>query len=266
MNPIVEPLLTSARTLAEEAPDSGSLGFNIFVYSAVIMAIILIFAEIAKKGVRKDGVWQGTPARIAEHAYLFIQKLATSLMGPAGKIYGPFLFAVWTFILVSNFFGLIVPVTPTADWSLNLAMAFICLGYVQYEGMRTRGVFGHVKHFAGPELKGALVLISVMLLVMESVSECFKIFSLSIRLFANIHGGHQLTEGLDGLTAVPLGGFLFPLEVLECIIQAFIWVILTATYIALVTPHAHGDHHGDDHGESADHAAIESAPADPAVA
>lgn len=248
MNPLIDPVLTSVRTIAEEAPNADTIGFWILLYSVAVMAIIAVFGAIAKKGVRKDGVWIGTPARIAEHCYLFVQKLATALMGPAGKIYGPFLFALWTFIIVSNFFGLIIGLTPTADWSLNLAMAFICLGYVQYEGIRTRGFFGHIIHFSGPKLKGGLVFISAMLLCMELVSECFKIFSLSIRLFANIHGGHQLTEGLDGLTALPLGGFLFPLEVLECIIQAFIWVILTATYLALVTPHAHAhDDHGTEH-------------------
>lgn len=266
MSPLLHSIALSLPRFAEVTGGDVSIGYYIFAYSALVMAIVLGFGVIARKGVRVNGAFTTIPARLAEHSVLFATGLATGMMGPRGKKYGPFLFALWSFILVGNFIGLVLNQTPTADWSLNVGMALVTMGYVQWEGMKMNGPVGHLWHFSGPKLKGFFIVISCLLLCIEIVSECFKLLSLSIRLFANIHGGHQMGEGLNSIAGIvmqnpehpsvlanilmhlPVEGLLFPLEVLDCVIQAFIWVILASTYISLVT-----SHEGDHESETQDH-------------
>jgi len=221
-----------------------NLGYLIFFYSALTMLVVFGFAYLAKKGIRKDGVWRGLPALLAEHVYLFLDNMATGMMGPRGRKYVPFLLALWYFIFIGNLFSLVFNQSPTADWSLNISMAVITMVYVQYEGIKANGVGGHLLHFSGPKLTGVLVLISVFLFMIEIVSELMKLFSLSIRLFGNIHGGHILISSLNGIVPVApiLGGLLLPIKLFTCVIQAFVWVLLTAVYLSLVTSHEEPDH------------------------
>ncbi len=270
MNPLLHSIALTFPRLADESGGEAYIGYYIFVYSALVMATILIFGAIAKKGIRTNGAWTTVPARLAEHSILFANGLATGMMGPRGKKYGPFLFGLWSFIFIGNLYGLILNQTPTADWSLNLGMALVTMGYVQFEGIKENGIGGHILHFSGPKMTGGFVIISGLLMIIEIISECFKLLSLSIRLFANIHGGHQLVTGLSSVPTImmhnpahptvlqfiieglPIGGLLLPLKVLACVIQAFVWVILTATYISLVTSH-------EDHSEEDSHDGIAEA-------
>ncbi len=98
---------------------------------------------------------------------------------------------------------------------------------MQWEGVRANGIFGHLRHFAGPKLVGVLVIISVLLFFIEVTSEVMKLMSLSLRLYGNIHGGHELVANLNHLVAIPLGshviylplggGILLPLKLMTAI-------------------------------------------------
>jgi F-type H+-transporting ATPase subunit a len=230
---------------------SEGIGWYIFFYVGLVMATIFIFFTIAKFGVTKR-VFQGLPAQSVEHMILFIDSIAIGVIGPSGRKYVPFFVALWSFIFVSNVLGLVFSYTPTAEWSLNISLAVITMVYVQWEGIRANGLFGHVKHFAGPKMFGVMILVSVMLFFIEIVSEAMKLFSLSIRLFGNIHGGHKVVDALNNVVqlpigahtvGLPLGGLLLPIKLLTAVLQAYVFVILSATYIALVTSHEHDDDH-----------------------
>ena len=155
----------------------------------------------------------------------------------------------WLVIFIGNLFSLFFPFAPTADLGFNLGMALIAIGYVQYEGIKANGLVGHLTHFAGPKLGPAFILLSVLLFFIELISELMKNISLSLRLFANIHGGHEAVVQMNSIGEnwlVPLGAFLLPLKVLTCVIQAMIFTLLTCVYLGLVTAH-HDDTH-DEHG------------------
>lgn len=235
------------------AAEKEEIGWNIFFYSGLVIVIVLIFATLAKKDL-KSRVYNYLPTRVAEHLFLFLEGLTTNVIGPHGKKYVPFLLALWTFIFVGNVMGLLLPATPTADWSLNISMAIITVVYVQYEGIKANGLLGHLKHFAGPKLPAAMVLISGLIFVVEIVSECMKLVSLSIRLYGNIEGGHIVRKSLDSIIAgIPLGGALLPIKFFTCLIQAFVWSILTCTYLSIATSHGHDDEHEGDHGDHGHH-------------
>ena len=90
--------------------------------------------------------------------------------------------------------------------------------------------------------------ITIMIFVIEIVSEVMKNVSLSLRLFGNIHGGHEAVVAMNKLGEsiyTPVGAFLLPVKILTCVVQALIFTLLTCVYLSLVT------HHEDDHGHEA---------------
>ncbi|MES1228302.1 MAG: F0F1 ATP synthase subunit A, partial [Armatimonadota bacterium] len=186
-----------------------------------------------------------------EHLYLFLENLVVGIIGAHGRKYIPMIVTFWLMIFVSNVVALFFATSPTADLSFNIALAVMAIMYVQWEGIKTNGFFGHFSHFAGPKMAGALILINVMLFAIELVSEMMKMVSLSLRLFGNIDGGHRAAEAMNALGEhmyIPFGAFLLPVKLLTAVVQALIFSLLVSVYLSLVTqPHHHDDEHGHGH-------------------
>ena len=270
MFPAIEslmPLLAAAAEHGkEEKPPLPVMGMAA-VYLGVLIAIgIVAFLINARNGYGVRGPKSG-PAKLAEHGYLFVEKIALSVIGSHGRQFLPFLITIWSVILVGNIAGLILHVSPTASMSFNLGMSLLTVGYVQYCGIRQNGLFGHLKHFAGPKLPANIAFVSVLIFMVEILSEFAKIISLALRLFGNIVGGKLVVKNLDDLSViigqdmlkiadfhieVPIGSVLIPIKLLTAIIQPFVWIMLTCVYLGMVThePHDHDDHHGPDAAHS----------------
>lgn len=236
------PFLVSAAGGAKG--EAHGIGWWIFAYSGLVVLIVIGFCALTKRGFRPR-TFLGLPAKLAEHLYLFLEGMARSVIGEHGRKYVPFLLSLWLFIFVANVLGLVFQFTPTADWSLNLSLAVATIIYVQYEGIRANGFFGHLRHFAGPKLPLNMFYISILLFVVEIVSEAMKLVSLSIRLYGNIEGGHIVKDSLDGMISfLPLGGVLLPIKFFTCVIQAYVFVVLACVYLNAVT------HHEEEHEEA----------------
>jgi F-type H+-transporting ATPase subunit a len=239
---------------------------GLLAYIGLVVAIIFILMSWAKKGIQprwfKQPMLQGF-----EQMYLFLEQMAVSVIGSHGRRYVPLLATFWMMIFVGNLVALFFPTSPTADLSFNLGMALISITFVQIEGIRVNGLFGHLSHFAGPKLGPAFFLLNVLLFCIEILSETLKNVSLSMRLYGNIDGGHRAADAMNQLghhiinlggleLSVPFGAFLLPVKLLTVVVQALIFTLLTCVYLSLVTSHDHGDEH---HGDAA--AAHETGPA-----
>jgi F-type H+-transporting ATPase subunit a len=253
------------------AGEHAPLVWGIFVYSGIVLLVVLALIAIAKSGFTRR-VFTNPIARMAEQLYLFAENLCVSVIGPHGRKYIPFIITLWLIIFFGNVIGLLLPHTPTADWSLNLGLALIVVGYVQWEGMSghyaaarargkdpiTSGVIGfftHLRHFAGPKLGWVMIPITLLIFAIEIISELIKILSLSVRLYGNISAGHTAKHTLDELGgSIPLGGLILPLEFLVSIIQAFVFVLLTCVYLSLATHHDE-EHHEEHETPAVAHAA-----------
>lgn len=229
---------------------------NVFGYFGFVLLVMFGTIYFAKKGVN-GRVFKGWLAGAAEQLYLFIENMVIGTMGPKGRKFMPFIMTFWLVIFFANVISLFFAHSPTADLSFNLGMAVISIGYVQYQGIKANGLFGHIKHFAGPKLGGPLVLISGMIFIIELLSEILKNLSLSLRLYGNIFGGHEAAEAISNLagsglgtllhvnlTWFPAGTLLVPIKLLACVVQAMIFSLLTCVYISLVTHHDHDEDHG----------------------
>ena len=214
----------------------------------IVFLLIILFALMAyaKKGLNVR-VFKNPVTSLFEQLYLFIENMCVNAIGQHGRKYIPMMMTFWMMIFVGNVVSLLFPYAPTADLSFNLGMALIAVCYVQYEGIKTNGVLGHLKHFTGPKLKGAMVVVSVLIFTIEIISELMKNVSLSLRLYGNIHGGHLAVEAMNNLgnkVYLPLGMLvLLLIKVLTCVVQALVFTMLTCVYLSLVT------HHEEEHPE-----------------
>lgn len=236
------------------AEHEGASFLGLMVYVLLTVAVIFGFIALAKKGF-KDRVFKKPVTQWAEQLYLFIEQMCVGTIGPHGRKYVPVIITFWMVIFVGNTIALFFPSSPTADLSFNLGMAIIAIGYVQVEGVKANGLFGHLSHFAGPKLGLALIPITLMIFVIEIISEVMKNVSLSLRLFGNIHGGHQAVEAMNALgqsVYIPVGAFLLPIKILTVVVQAMIFTLLTCVYLSLVTAH-HDDHEEHGHDMAAAH-------------
>lgn len=172
--------------------------------------------------------------------------LMTSMMPREKAIrFLPLVTAAAIFILISNLLGLVPGmVPPTQSFNTTLALGSVAFIYYNYHGIRTHGVVKYLKHFMGP-----MLALAPLMLVIELISHCVRPLSLGLRLMGNMFGDHQVLFIFMsfGLPLVPLP--ILALGTLVCIVQTVVFTLLFIVYIALaVEEHDHDDHGHEGHG------------------
>lgn len=115
---------------------------------------------------------------------------------------------------------------PTASLSTTAALALCVLVAVPYFGIEEQGLGGYLKSYVEP---------TFFMLPFNIISEFSRTLALAIRLFGNMMSGTMILAIL--LTITP---FLFPiamraLGLLTGMVQAYIFSILAAVFIAAAT-------------------------------
>lgn len=244
--------MLEARLLAaaEGGHHAGEWWAPIF-YSVLVCLIILVAARIAIAGFRAERVPRNPVSRLMDHVYRYIEDMCLNVIGPHGAKYIPLVMTVFLFIMLSNFLGLLGLMAPTSILGVTFGLAVTVVMYVQYEGIRANGLLGYVRHFFGPDMgipwwKGA-IFISLLLFGVEVISELAKMLSLSLRLYGNISGEHEVGIQLQKLVkigefGVPLHALLLPLGVFVSLVQALVFTMLTCVYLSLMTSHGEEEH------------------------
>ncbi len=221
----------------------------LFMNALVVAAVMIFFALAARKKL------EAVPRKLQNFAEAIVEginNLTVGIIGPGGERFTPLVGTVFVFILLMNLIGQIPGFhSPTANFSLTLALGLVVFVYVQYQGMKSNGVGGHIKHFAGP-----MPALSWLILPIELIGEIVKPFTLGIRLFGNIFGEDVIIIVLAGLSATALGIPGIPLQfpllllaLLTSVVQAMVFSILTCIYLAQVTHHEQSEEHGEGEGE-----------------
>ncbi|MDN5347029.1 MAG: F-type H+-transporting ATPase subunit a [Clostridia bacterium] len=187
----------------------------------IIMALLFLFFFWLSRNLRyfPRGV-QHIPELLLE----FFGNLLEEAMGKEGRRYLPLVATLFIFILSLNLAWLVPTMKPpTMDLSTTAAFGVTTIILVQLIGIRKKGLVGYIKHFFSP---------MPFLFPLNVVEELVKPVSLSLRLFGNIFGEKMVVTIL--LILVP---FLLPtpvmlLGLLMGLIQAFVFTLLTITYIA----------------------------------
>lgn len=191
------------------------------------MLMIIIFSALVSLGLRRE------PSRFqafAEMIYGALESIPVSQIGKEGRTYTPIIGSLFLFILTSNLIGQIpwrlyhLPegefASPTNDLNLTAALAVLAVICYLVSGVIKKGPVKYLRKFFTP-----MGLLEVLELVTRPLS-------LALRLFANILAGEIIIMVTIGLLAVFLPIPLMLFEVFVAFIQAFIFSVLTASYIA----------------------------------
>lgn len=138
------------------------------------------------------------------------------------------------------------------DLNFTFALAVVSFVMIQYFGIRALGLsyFGKFINLRTIISKPLFGFIDFGVGLLELVSEFAKILSFGFRLFGNIFAGALLLAILGSLTAVAVPSMLYGLELFVGIIQAYVFAMLTLTFMSQAVVSHHGDEHGDEHGEA----------------
>ena len=179
-----------------------------------------------------DGV---SGRNIAEVLVEAISGLAEGVIGHDYERYVPLLAAFFVFILAANLIGLVPGfVPPTSNFNVTLGLGVISfLAYNAY-GIKSAGLGGHLKHFMGP-----VMLLAPLMFVVEIFSHTFRPISLGIRLFANMFADHEVVSIFTSLTKIGVPVIFYVLGAFVCVVQAFVFTMLSAIYISLSVSHDH---------------------------
>jgi F-type H+-transporting ATPase subunit a len=205
--------------------------------AALGVVLLMIFAT------GKKSLVPGRGQAAAESIYEFVANMVRQVSGEEGMKFFPFVFSLFSFILISNLIGL-VPYTfsVTSQIIVTFSLALLVLTIVVAYGFWRNG-FGFLKLFV-PHGVPAPVL--VVLVPIEIISFLSRPISLSVRLFANILAGHITLAVFGGFVAMLLGAgawaalspvpliaitALYALELLVACLQAFVFSVLTCVYL-----------------------------------
>jgi F-type H+-transporting ATPase subunit a len=220
---------------------------NSSLWLLIALAIIIGFMAMGMRRELVPGRWQ----MAVEGLTGFVDDMVKVNIGPEGKRYVPYIFSLFSFILVANFLGLlplsIIPglhaFTTTSHFSITYQLAILSFSIVLIVGFWRHGL-----HFFSLFIPhGTPKPMIPLIFLVEFISFMVRPFSLGLRLFVAMIAGHILMEVfgnfiVTGLNGGPMGwgvgalSFLFivgvyAIELLVCAIQAYVFALLTTLYL-----------------------------------
>ena len=210
-----------------------------FTNSSLFMVLTVITVSLFLiGGMRRSAMIPGRWQSMAELSYVFIANMVKDNVGSEGRPYFPFIFTIFMFILVGNFWGMMpYSFTFTSHIAVTFAMAFFV-----FIGVTIIAIAKHKLHFLTFFMPPGVPMVMAPLLVpIEIISYLSRPISLSVRLFANMLAGHTLLKVFAGFI-ISLGvaagwlPFVFVvaltgLEFVIAFLQAFVFAILTCLYL-----------------------------------
>lgn len=217
-------------------------------------ALVIIFFTVA---FAKPRLIPGKVQGLGEMGYMFVRdQISRETIGREGDKFLPFLVSLFFFVFFMNVMGIVpgMQFPPTALFVMPVSLAIMVWLTYMFIGMKKQGPIKFFTNMMFPPGVPAPVLI--ILAPIEFLSNVIiRPFTLAIRLMANMFAGHLLLTvfivasiylfsfsviGLLGSTAsflmtVIMTGFEFMIEAL----QAYIFTLLTASYIAGSLSHEH---------------------------
>ncbi len=248
---------------------------NSMVVTWIVALGLIVFAQLATRNLKR------VPAGIQNFWEWLVESLYDFLEGVIGSELAKktfwFFATVFIFILFANWFGLI-PGVGTVGWGvagehgfhvtkpllrganadLNMTFAMAMIFFVMWMvwALQVNGVKGFILHLFGPKgentgfLKLMMIVVFFAVGFLEVLSIVFRPISLSFRLYGNIFAGENMLEAMARL--VPSLGWLLPvpfyfMELLVGMVQALVFMLLTAVFTLLICMHDEEEHGAAEH-------------------
>jgi F-type H+-transporting ATPase subunit a len=213
----------------------------IMIWGSALLAL-LIFIPLSCSIVKAVN---GSSSRWVNLWEVLIEYISNEVVlpnfGSKTKKVAPFFLTIFFFILISNFIGLVPGLnTPTGNLAVTCALATLILLIMFVIGFAKHGPLWLI---TGIVPKGIPAPILPLMWAIELVSLFMKPFVLMIRLFANMLAGHimiivflmlmYLFQNLFiAFGSVPFVVFVYGLEIVVCLVQAYVFAMLSAIFIA----------------------------------
>jgi F-type H+-transporting ATPase subunit a len=228
--------------LGLNAPIFGYLNLTITNLTLYLGIILILIVGLNYMGNNDNKLLPSKWSIALESLFASIHAMVREQIGK--EIYLPFIYSLFVFILFANLIG-IIPYSFTVTTS-----AIVCIGlsFTIFMSVTILGLSIHKLHFFSYFIPSGTPLGLVPLLVLiELISYIARAGSLGIRLFANMCAGHVLLKILSSfLFKIFSAGILFSvivlipfpifigiigLELAICFIQAYVFTLLTCSYI-----------------------------------
>ena len=246
----------------------------------IVAAFIIIVAQLATRDIKliPSGL-QNFVEWLVESLYTFLEGiLGADLVKKTFWFFG----TIFILILFINWFGLI-PGVGTVGWKLTgsgveahdtfrpflrggnadlnmtlaMSLTFAILWF--YWAIKENSLKGFLSHIFAPKgnFKGLVIIPMIIVFgfvgILEVISILFRPVALSFRLFGNIYAGESILENMmllvgnkEYLAWLPPLPFYF-LELLVGLIQALVFMLLTAVFLKLICDHGDHDEHKEKH-------------------
>lgn len=245
-----------------------SITKNVATLLLVALIMIWLFTSVAKAYGRREGQAPKGVQSLMEPLILFVRdEVVKPNLGNKSDRYLPYLLTVFFFIWFGNMMGLIPLIAnPNLTGNIAVTSALAAMTFLLTNLHANKNYWSHTFNPPGVPLAIKFILVPI-----EIAGIFIKPVALMIRLFANITAGHIIILSLVGLififgqagailgggiggaaVAVPFTLFMSFLELLVAFLQAFIFTMLSALFIALAQED-HGHDHDHAHAEGAHH-------------
>src|SRR5438477_3620188 len=237
---------TPESVFGQYTPENAIPWYTVMFVVACILSLAVIWMLKGRLSEDDPGAGQQT----LEVGVLAVRSMLEDIVGPHGLQYFPVVMTFAVLILISNLMGMFpLFMSPTSATSVTFALGLSSFIYYNYIGIRENGLFGHLKHFAGP-----IWWIAPLIFSIELISNLIRPFTLGIRLFANMFADEKVLDTIahlvPGVTYWLVPILLMPLSLFVAFIQTFVFVLLSQLYLSEVS-HAPHDSHAE-HGHAED--------------
>lgn len=244
-----------------------SITKHVVVMWIVTVIVFLLYSWLGRHLKKaEDGAPKGAFASMLEFFVTFVrEQMVLPFIGAKyASTFTPLILTFFTFIFFSNIFGLtpIVEVvarlfgwktlaegssTPTGNFNVTAGLACVTFSAIIFAGSIAHGFIGHWKNLVP---KGLPILVYPLLIPIEIISMFVKPFALTMRLAANMTAGHVAILAvmsfifvfksiLIGLfVSLPLMVGLMMLEIIVCLVQAYVFSLLSSLFIGMAI-HVH---------------------------
>jgi ATP synthase subunit 6 len=209
----------------------------------LVLSCLLLLLSLSFSFYRSSLIpnrWQS----LKETLYELTSSMVQENLGTKGEYYFPFIFVLHLMLLTCNLIGMVpYTFTVTSHIAFTFGLALSIFIGINIIGIQTHGI----KFFSLFLPRGVPLIIVPLLVTIEFISYTVKVFTLSIRLFANMTSGHTLLKIIAGFAWTMLSAgsvlaifHLIPLTLLLALIglelgiaglQAYVFTLLTCIYL-----------------------------------
>ncbi len=221
---------------------------TIYMLISILSIIFLIFGTLKNNSFIFSGSYF---KNFFEVLYIKTEEIINDLVGKKYNKYIPFIYSIFLFILFNNVLGLIpYSFTTTSHIIVTLTMSLTIMIGLTFLGLYKHSYKFFTLFIPNGLNKGFTKYLIPLIFIIELISYLSRIISLSVRLAANLMSGHTLLKIIANTSITALSSIksyfittivillpiilicaLFILETGVSIIQAYVFTLLTLTYI-----------------------------------